>query len=120
ADLMVACDNLLHHYDGDLVVMHDSSKDAKEFEKRLRGLKAYPSESADLFMRELRGCLKYVDPVPEKEVVKAAKDFKLTERRSGRPVLTDLEKFWKKKNFAKKKFRNFETALYWHGKHLGA
>jgi endonuclease III len=107
--IMGVSKKLLENYDGDIEKMDEISQNPKDLERRLQEFRGVGPVTAKIFLRELRGLWKNVDPEPTSVEILAAKKLETIE--SDEDVLEKLEEFWHKNRVEGYDFRNFEAAL---------
>ncbi|HAV42999.1 TPA: hypothetical protein DCX15_03165 [bacterium] len=110
--------DLINKYSGSLNRLHEESKDEKEISERLKGLgKGIGEVTVNIFLRELRGIWRKVDPaVNEFSILAARRLGILTESDSGKDVPKKLKEYWRKNRIKDFDFSDFEAALLRLGK----
>jgi hypothetical protein len=112
--------NLTEKYGGSLSLIHYKALDARDLEKRLKGLgKGIGDVTVSIFLRELRDIWKKADPNPTNLVIHAAKNLGIIKQEATpEHALRQMKSFWSKNKIKGKSFINFETALFRIGKDL--
>ncbi|MDH5770614.1 MAG: hypothetical protein OEZ25_04930 [Candidatus Bathyarchaeota archaeon] len=100
---------LLEKYDGDVEKLDKISQNPKDLEGRLQEFRGVGPVTAKIFLRELRGLWKNVDPGSTSIEIVATKKLGIIE--SDENALEKLKEFWHKNRVEGYDFRNFETAL---------
>jgi endonuclease III len=109
--------NLEERYGGSLNALHDKSRDARDLERRLKGLgKGIGDVTVNIFLRELRGIWEKAEPSPQDLTILAAANLGFTKAASREQVLKDLKDVWKRSAVSGKGFPDFEVALLRLGK----
>lgn len=116
--LLEVMNNLVKTYAGSLTRVHSVASDARDLEKRLKGLgKGVGDVTVSIFLRELRGIWEKADPYPTGLALLAGERLGLLEKGlDGERALKRLKAFWAKNGVAGLDFVHFETALIRLGK----
>ena len=116
--LLEVANNLVKTYDGSLKSVHSVASDARDLEKRLKGLgKGVGDVTVSIFLRELRGIWEKADPYPTSLALLAGERLGILEKDlEGEEALKRLKAFWVKNGVAELNFVHFETALIRLGK----
>jgi hypothetical protein len=116
--LLEVANNLLEAYDGSLSRVHSVASDARDLERRLKGLgKGVGHVTVSIFLRELRGIWEKADPYPTALALLASERLGILENGlEGEKALKRLKAFWAKNGVAGLNFVHFETALTRLGK----
>jgi hypothetical protein len=116
--LLMVANRLLEGYSGLLSRVHGAASDARDLERRLKGLgKGVGDVTVSIFLRELRGVWDKADPYPTGLELLAGERLGILKRGvEGEEALERLKVFWAKKKVAGKSFVEFETALLRLGK----
>lgn len=112
--LLEANRSLLHHYQGDLNVLHGSAHDEADLEQRLRSLgKGIGGVTVNIFLRELRGIWSKADPAPSARAIEAAKALGFVPSRMHEPahILQALKEAWRADGMKPENFAEFDAAL---------
>jgi endonuclease III len=116
--LLEVMQNLAEKYSGSLTTMCNGASDARDLEKKLKGLgKGIGDVSASIFLRDLRDVWEKADPIPTRLVVFAAENLGIAKKNAeAHDALEQLKGFWSKSKVTGKSFVDFETALLRLGK----
>jgi hypothetical protein len=111
--LLMVANSLVDGYGGSLSRVHSVASDARDLERRLKGLgKGVGDVTVSIFLRELRGVWMKADPRPTALIVLAGEQLGIL-KRGAEPeeALKRLKAFWAENRVAGKSFVHFETAL---------
>jgi hypothetical protein len=116
--LLEVANSLVRAYGGSLSRVHDLASDARDLERRLKGLgKGVGDVTVSIFLRELREVWEKADPYPTGLEVLAGERLGILKNGSAcEETLKRLKVFWTKNSVAGKSFVHFETALLRLGK----
>jgi hypothetical protein len=116
--LLEVANSLVRAYDGSLSRVHDLASDARDLERRFKGLgKGVGNVTVSIFLRELREVWEKADPYPTALEVLAGERLGILKNGSTcEETLKRLKVFWTKNSVAGKSFVHFETALLRLGK----
>lgn len=116
--LLEVANSLVQVYGGSLRRVHDLASDARDLERRLKGLgKGVGDVTVSIFLRELREVWEKADPYPTGLEVLAGERLGILKNGfRGEEALKRLKVFWVKNSVAGKSFIHFETALLRLGK----
>lgn len=108
---------LMQQYGGDLNKLHDSARDARDLEQRVRNLgKGIGDVTVNIFLRELRGIWPKAEPLPSARAVAAARALGFIPARMRDParILQALKAAWRADRMPPERFADFEAALVRH------
>jgi hypothetical protein len=111
--------DLKEKYDGNLNLVHNKSKDARDLEMNLQSLgKGIGEVTTNIFLRELRGVWEKAEPNPSDLVILAARESGLISGKvkSEEKILQELKSLWQKYKVKGKDFVDFEATLLRLGK----
>lgn len=100
------CQKLINDYGGDLNQLQKKAKDPRDLEERLMEFKGVGPTTVNIFLRELRGIWKKVNPEFSRFVKLAAKNL----------GIKDIKEYWQENKTSGFNFVNFEAALLRLGK----
>jgi hypothetical protein len=110
--------NLVRAYEGNLKRVHGLASDARDLERRLKGLgKGVGDVTVSIFLRELREMWEKTDPYPTSLEVLAGEQLGILKKgSSNEEALKRLKLFRSRNRVAGKSFIHFQTALLRLGK----
>lgn len=112
--LLQVMKSLKEIYKGDLNMLHQSAKNPRDLEKRIKNLgKGIGDITTNIFLRELRGIWEKADPFPSPLVIEGARyiDIIPKQLKSKSKILEELKLNWQKNKIKGKNFVDFEVSL---------